>query len=131
MSTIADIFKGLPREARDTLFVLGVIGWTIAPHAPNLPGWCLGLAALLIVWRAYLVLSNGTQPRRWTIACLLVLAAVMNLWSFSTVLGREAGIAMLVVLVALKSLELHARRDSFVIFFLGFFLVLTCSRRWF
>ncbi len=125
MSNIADILKGLPREARDTLFVLGVIGWTVAPHAPNLPGWCLGLAALLIVWRAYIVLSNGPQPRRLTIVCILVLAAGMNLWSFSTVLGREAGIAMLVVLVALKSLELHARRDSFVIFFLGFFLVLT------
>ena len=32
---------------------------------------------------------------------------------------------MAVVLMALKTLELRARRDAFVVFFLGFFLVLT------
>ncbi len=32
---------------------------------------------------------------------------------------------MLVVLMALKTLELRARRDALVVFFLGFFLVLT------
>ena len=32
---------------------------------------------------------------------------------------------MLVVLMALKTLELRARRDAMVVFFLGFFLVLT------
>ena len=32
---------------------------------------------------------------------------------------------MLVVLMVLKTLELRARRDALVVFFLGFFLVLT------
>ena len=125
MSKITDLFQALPREARDTLFVLAVLGWTIAPHANNLPLWCPGLAFLLILWRAYLAVSNGPQPGRWTMVCILLFAAILNLWSFSTVLGRQAGISMLVVLIALKTLELRARRDSFVIFFLGFFLVLT------
>ena len=40
-------------------------------------------------------------------------------------LGKEAGVTLLVVLMALKTLELRARRDAMVIFFLGFFLVLT------
>ena len=30
----------LPREGRDTLFLLGVIGWTVLPHVPHLPAWC-------------------------------------------------------------------------------------------
>jgi hypothetical protein len=41
------------------------------------------------------------------------------------VLGRDAGVAMLVLLVAFKMLEMHARRDLFVVVFLCFFLVLT------
>ena len=38
---------------------------------------------------------------------------------------QGAGITLLVVLMALKTLELRARRDAFVVFFLGFFVVLT------
>ena len=41
----------LPREARDTMFQLAVIGWTIVPHATHLAGWCVALAAVVLVWR--------------------------------------------------------------------------------
>ena len=34
---------------------------------------------------------------------------------------RDAGVTLIVVLLALKTLELRARRDAFVVFFLGFF----------
>jgi transglutaminase-like putative cysteine protease len=44
---------------------------------------------------------------------------------YHTLLGRDAGVAMLVLLVAFKTLEMHARRDLFVVVFLCFFLVLT------
>ena len=30
----------LPRDTRDTLFQLCVIGWTIAPHLLHLATWC-------------------------------------------------------------------------------------------
>jgi hypothetical protein len=56
---------------------------------------------------------------------VLALAVRLTLWSERTLLGREAGVTMLVVLMALKTLELRARRDALVVFFLGFFLVLT------
>ena len=56
---------------------------------------------------------------------MLVLAAALTLATDRTLLGKEAGVTMLVVLMALKTLELRARRDAFVVFFLGFFLVLT------
>ena len=38
--------------------------------------------------------------------------------TYSTLLGREAGVAMLVLLVAFKMLEMQARRDLFVVVFL-------------
>ena len=43
----------LPREARDVLFLLGVIAWTVAPHFVHLPLWCLALTAFVIAWRAW------------------------------------------------------------------------------
>ncbi|MCD6078888.1 MAG: hypothetical protein K0R89_2832, partial [Ramlibacter sp.] len=30
----------LPRDGRDTLFLLFVIGWVVMPHVAHLPWWC-------------------------------------------------------------------------------------------
>ena len=115
----------LPREGRDTLFLLGVIAWTVLPHVAHLPGWCTALTAVVLVWRAALAIGNGTLPSRWLLVAVLAVAAGLTFMSFRTLLGREPGVTMAVVLMALKTLELRARRDAFVVFFLGFFLVLT------
>jgi hypothetical protein len=118
-------WRHLPREARDTLFLLAVIGWTVLPHLARLPWWCVALSALVLVWRAHLALANLRLPGRVPIAALLVIAALLTLWSEQSLFGKEAGVTMLVVLMSLKTLELRARRDALVVFFLGFFLVLT------
>jgi transglutaminase-like putative cysteine protease len=118
-------WQRLPREARDTLFLLTVIAWTLAPHLATLPAWAGLLAATVLVWRAGLAVRGAPLPGRWTLATVLLLAVVLTAWSHRTLLGREAGVTLLVVLMTLKTLELRARRDAFVVFFLGFFLVLT------
>ncbi len=118
-------WRHLPREARDTLFLLGVIAWTVLPHVPNVPVWCGVLTAAVLLWRTRLALRNAPLPSRWWLVGVLVLAMGLTLWSFKTLLGKEPGVTLAVVLMALKTLELRARRDAFVVFFLGFFLVLT------
>jgi transglutaminase-like putative cysteine protease len=114
-----------PRETRDILFQLAVIGWILMPHLGHLPVWCGALAAVVLAWRAHLALTGGPLPKRWRVFAVLVVAVALTAWSERTLLGREAGVMMLVVLMALKTLELRARRDAMVVFFLGFFLVLT------
>lgn len=118
-------WKYLPRDARDTLFLLGVIAWTVLPHVPHLPAWCSLLTLVVLLWRAKLALSNAVLPGRWVLVGVLLVAAGLTFYSFRTLLGKEPGVTMAVVLMALKTLELRARRDAFVVFFLGFFLVLT------
>jgi len=115
----------LPREARDALFLLAVIAWTIAPHFTHLPPWCLALTAGVVGWRAWLAVANGALPGRWPLVIALVLAMGLTFSTHRTLLGKDAGITLLVVLMVLKTLELRARRDAFVVFFLGFFIVLT------
>ncbi|GAB4567596.1 MAG: protein-glutamine gamma-glutamyltransferase TgpA [Rhizobacter sp.] len=118
-------WKHLPRDARDTLFLLAVIAWTVLPHLSHLPLWCGLLTAAVLLWRAHLALNNAALPGRWVLVAVLTLAAGLTLWSFRSLLGKEPGVTLAVVLMALKTLELRARRDAFVVFFLGFFLVLT------
>lgn len=115
----------LPREGRDTLFLLFVIGWVILPHVANLPLWCSLLAALLLGWRGTLALQGKPLPGRWWLAALLALTLGATWASHGTLLGRDAGVTLIVALLALKTMELRARRDAFVVFFLGFFTMLT------
>ncbi len=125
MSRLSDAWSRLPRDARDTLFQLAVIGWTLLPHAGHLPAWCLLLSVAMLTWRGWLALRGRALPGRWLVASVLLLAAALTLWTEKTLLGKEPGVTMLVVLMTLKTLELRARRDALVVFFLGFFLVLT------
>jgi transglutaminase-like putative cysteine protease len=118
-------WRSLPREARDTLFLLGVIAWTVLPHVSHLPVWCSLLTATVLLWRARLALRNAALPGRWVVVAVLLVAIGLTFWSFRTLLGKEPGVTLAVVLMALKTLELRARRDAFVVFFLGFFIVLT------
>ena len=115
----------LPREARDTLFLLIVIGWTSLPHLSHLPAWCAVLTGGVLLWRARLALAGAALPGRSVLVLVLVVAASLTYGSFGSLLGKEPGVTMAVALMALKTLELRARRDAFVVFFLGFFLILT------
>ena len=58
---------------------------------------------------------------------MLLLALTMGATCVThrTLLGRDAGVTLIVVLLTLKTLELRARRDAFVVFFLGFFSMLS------
>ena len=117
--------SNLPRETRDTFFLLAVIAWTVLPHLWLLPLWCAALTIGVLVWRARLAWLGGALPGRWVLVGVLVVVLGLTLWSYKTVLGKEPGVALVVSLMALKTLELRARRDAFVVFFLGFFLILT------
>ncbi len=115
----------LPRDTRDTLFMLVVITWVAAPLIGQVPLWCSAMGALVILWRAWLAVGNRPlPPTLWRVG-LLLLAVLGTLLSYRTLLGRDAGVTLLMVLLALKTLELRARRDAFVVFFLSFFLMLT------
>ena len=115
----------LPRDARDTLFLLLVIAWVVMPQVGNLPLWCTLLAAFVLTWRAWAAVKGHPLPGTWWLLALLALTLAATLMTHRTLLGRDAGVTLIVVLLALKTLELRARRDAFVIFFLGFFTMLT------
>jgi len=115
----------LPRDARDTLFLLAVIAWIMLPQVQHTPWWTSAFAAALLLWRARLALTSAPLPGRWVLAGVLAIAIGATWATHKTIVGRDAGVTLVVMLLALKTLELRARRDAMVVFFLGFFVLLS------
>ncbi|MGH8854921.1 MAG: transglutaminase TgpA family protein [Telluria sp.] len=115
----------LPRDKADTLLLLGSAVLVLAPHTTHLPLWVTLLCAATLAWRALVTLRGRRMPPTLVLLPVAVAAMVGIQLSYNTLIGRDAGVAMLVLLVAFKMLEMHARRDLFVVIFLCFFLVLT------
>ncbi|MFM2051236.1 MAG: hypothetical protein RL682_1727 [Pseudomonadota bacterium] len=115
----------LPRDTRDTLFLLVVIGWILLPQVERLPLWLSAVAGTLLVWRGWIAVQGRGLPSRWWLVVLLLLATGLTFWTYRTLFGRDAGVTFIVLLLALKTLEIRAQRDAFVIFFLSFFTLLS------
>jgi transglutaminase-like putative cysteine protease len=114
----------LPREARDTLFLLATLGWTLLPQFGRVPLWCSGFAVVALLWRGWLAWRAEPLPPRWLLVLALAAAATLTWQEHHSLIGKEAGVSLLVLLAALKTLELRAKRDHWVVFGLGFFLIL-------
>jgi transglutaminase-like putative cysteine protease len=115
----------LSRDKQDTLLLLVSTVLVLLPHTAHLPLWVTLVCGATLVWRAFLTLLGRRMPANLVLVPLAVAAMAGVLQTYNTVIGRDAGVAMLVLLVAFKMLEMHARRDLFVVVFLCFFLVLT------
>jgi transglutaminase-like putative cysteine protease len=128
MKTRTSGFKAavpLSRDKQDTLLLLVSTVLVLLPHTAHLPLWVTLVCGATLVWRAALTLLGRRMPANLVLVPLAVAAMAGVLQTYHTVIGRDAGVAMLVLLVAFKMLEMHARRDLFVVVFLCFFLVLT------
>lgn len=108
------------------------------PLLVHLPSWLGAVSGLLLAWRAWLywhsqqqAASRPTQapaapllPPRSLMALLAIASAAAILLHYHTLLGREAGIALLSLLLSLKLLETRSRRDAIAFVLLSCFVLM-------
>jgi transglutaminase-like putative cysteine protease len=69
--------------------------------------------------------------RKWRYPVMLIRVAVVIVsctavaYSYGTLVGRDAGVALLVIMLSLKLLEIKTHRDVVLFVFIGYFLVVT------
>ncbi|WP_423019332.1 transglutaminaseTgpA domain-containing protein [Undibacterium sp. Di27W] len=115
----------LSRDKADTLLLIFACFFVLLPHAEHVKWWVSVSCALLLTWRGWLTLSGRRLPPALLLLPVAILMMAGVYLTHRTFLGREAGVTMLVLLLTCKLLEMHAKRDLFVVIFLGFFLLLT------
>lgn len=117
--------RQLPRDKADTLLLLAAALMVLAPHFGHLPLWTSGAVCAILLWRAVLTWRGRRMPSFWVLLPVSLAAMAGVYASYGSLLGRDPGVAMLALLLAFKLLEMRARRDLFVVVFLGFFVLLT------
>ena len=96
----------------------------IAPLTPHVQPWLAVAPALALLWRVLLAWYHKPLPPRWLLVLLVVAGSAGVAWQFRTLLGQGPGVALLILLLALKHLEARTARDGLAIVFLAFFLAM-------
>jgi protein-glutamine gamma-glutamyltransferase len=110
---------------RHTFWLTASLGLVAAPHAQRLPWWLNLLLVTLFTWRLYLAHMRLPLPHRGLVLFVVIAATAGVYLQFETLFGRDAGVALLVIMLTLKLLEMRTARDAMLLIFLAYFLVVT------
>lgn len=110
---------------RSTAWLALTLLLVAAPHAQRLPLWLSGLAVALCAWRLYLARMRLALPARWLVVLIVAAGSAAILLHYRTLFGRDAGVALLTLMISLKLMETRTQRDGMVLAFIGYFLVIT------
>jgi transglutaminase-like putative cysteine protease len=114
----------LSRDKSNTLLLLVTCMLVLAPHMLHLPGWVSLSCLTLLLWRGWITFKGHRMPPLWLLLPIAAAAMGGSYLTHKTFLGRDAGVTLLALLLTLKLLEMHAKRDLFMVVFVSFFLVL-------
>jgi transglutaminase-like putative cysteine protease len=114
-----------PALQRNIPWLLLALAWIVAPHISHLPPWIISLSIGLGIWRWVLARRAAPLPNKWLLLALAGAAGFGVLVTYHTITGRDAGVALLIVMLSLKLMEMRSVRDGIVMIFLGYFLVIT------
>ena len=110
---------------RNTVWLTLAFALVAAPHATRLPPWLTVLVGALCLWRVYLARTRLALPARWLLIAIVTASGAAIFLHYRTLFGRDAGVALLVLMLSLKLMETRTQRDGMVLAFIGYFLVIT------
>jgi transglutaminase-like putative cysteine protease len=112
-------------DQRSLDWLLGGLGLVILPHLFHMPVWMAFFAIGVGLWRALAARRGWPLPGAKLKLLLTLSIGTAIYFKYHTLLGRDSGTALLVMMMALKLVELRQRRDVLVLMFLAYFILLT------
>jgi len=120
--------RAIPEEiaSRESVFaVCFCFLFSIAPHFRHLPLWVSGFVIIALTWRIAQNLNRVPALSKWLLAPLVLIGGISVFAEYWTVVGRDAGLALLTVMASFKFLETRNHRDLLILIFLCYFLIAT------
>jgi transglutaminase-like putative cysteine protease len=112
-------------DVRNVMWLLASMGFVVAPHVLRLPEWVGVFFCLVVGWRAWIAWRASRTPPRWLILLLAAGAVAATFMVYGRIMGRDAGTTLLVLMAAMKLLEMKTSREVVLAIHLGFVLVMT------
>jgi transglutaminase-like putative cysteine protease len=101
------------------------MGLALLPHATNIPVNISLYLMFLITWRVVSIHWIKLQPGRWLLMAVTIASLFTVYTHYRTLLGRDAGVTLLVTMLILKIMEIQKRRDIYISVFIAYFVVIT------
>jgi transglutaminase-like putative cysteine protease len=120
-----DALPNAALDARTVMWLLAAMAFVAAPHALRLPAWVGVFFATVAAWRAWIAWRAVRFPPRALILALTVCAVAGTFVAYGRIMGRDAGTTLLVLMAAMKLLEMKTSREVVLAIHLGFVLVMT------
>ena len=114
-----------PLARNQELWLLACAILTLVPDVEHVPAWLAAAAGAALAWRAAIWWRRSALPPRWLLTLLVAAGSVGVFLTFRQFFGKDPGIALLILFLVLKLLEMGRVRDGLAVVFLCYFLLLT------
>ncbi len=125
MASLPTTLSARPLGSRELIWLAAGFLLASVPHLLRIPPWISVLVLAIAGGRLLQLRMRRILPGKWLLALIAVAAAAGILLQYRTLFGRDAGVSLLVVMLALKLLETRTQRDGMLLGFLGCFLLVT------
>jgi len=112
-------------DARGVMWLLGAMLFVVTPHLLRMPEWVAGFFLAMVAWRGWVAWRARHFPLRWLVFLLTVGAIAGTFLQYGRLFGRDAGTTLLILMAALKLVEMRTSREVLLAIHLGFVLVMT------
>lgn len=114
----------ITRPMQTLLWLLASLTITFSLLAINLESWIPASFIVFAAWRYLIEKNDWVYPKIWVRLPMTVAGGLAILAAYGSFLGRDASVALFLVMLALKLLETKSKRDYIVMVILGYFLTI-------
>ena len=107
------------------LWLLCSVSLTSLPHLFHLPITIIGIFIALFITASLIHLKKIKTPHKFIRYFLTILIVAYILFNYGTLIGQDAGVALLISMSAIKLLEIFSQRDVYISVLIGFFTLVT------
>lgn len=116
---------GEPGGPRLIVLAIGFLTLAVLPHLGHGQLQSVMIFLFFASWRILSIRWRWIPCNRWIVYLFAAVGFSIVAWRYGPPLGRDPGVAFLLVLLGLKCIEFNSRRDLEIVVLLGLFTVVT------
>ncbi len=114
-----------PLNQRLLISLIILLTAAASPHFLHLHGWITTFFLASVALRVASIIQPRLLPGRFLLFLLAIVGLANVIVNHPVLFSGETTIALMTSMVGLKLLEIHTRRDLFIVVFVGYFLLAT------